>query len=131
MGLGDRIRSFFARRGGPDVAHLELFAQNHQGVEGFVEPQTATNPTTLLLVDRFGEHTRGAVRDARQAFELCERWGLPVYDAAVIGYPQRMKDFVKGRAADPSALDAQIADLERRLGDPESEPPSSGSSGSS
>ena len=118
MGLGDRIRKFFAGRGASDLGHLELFLKNHQGVEGFVEPQTATNPTTLLLVDRVGEHVRGAVRDPAEASRFCERHGLPVYDAAVIGYPQRMKDFARGRAADPSALDAQIADLERRLGDP-------------
>lgn len=126
MGLGDRIRNFFSRRSSPDLAHLELFAQNHKGVEGYVEPQTATNPTTLLLVDRVGEHTRGAVRDPRQAFGFCERLGLPVYDAAVIGYPQRMKDFARGRAADPSALDAEIADLERRLGAGEDETPHNG-----
>lgn len=121
MGLGDRIRNFFSRRSSPDLGPLELFAREHQGVEGFVEPQTATNPTTLLLVDRIGEHTRGEVRDPRQAFEFCERLGLPVYDAAVIGYPQRMKDFAKGRAADTSVLDAQIAEMERRLGGSEGE----------
>jgi hypothetical protein len=117
MGLGDRIRNFFARRSSPDLEHLELFATSHRGVEGFVEPQTATNPTTLLLVDGVGEHVRGAVRDPKEAFSFCERLGLPVYDAAVIGYPQRMKDYARGRAADPTALDAQIEDLERRLGD--------------
>jgi hypothetical protein len=124
MGFGDRIRNFFARRASSDLGHLELFAQNHKGVEGFVEPQTATNPTTLLLVDRVGEHTRGAVRDPQEAFKFCERLGIPVYDAAVIGYPQRMKDFARGRAADPAALDAEIAELERRLDGEEGETPS-------
>ncbi|HWL64578.1 MAG TPA: hypothetical protein VNP73_01275 [Actinomycetota bacterium] len=119
MGFGDRIRGFFSRRNNPDLARLEDFARTHQGVEGYVEPLTATQPTTLLLVDRVGAHVRGAVADPRDAFSFCEGLGLPVYDAAVIGYPKRMKDFAGGRKADPSALDEQIADLERRLSEPE------------
>ena len=115
MGLGDWIRSMFSRRANPALDHLELFARNHKGVEGFIEPQTSTNPTTLLLVDRIGDHVRGAVREPSDAVAFCERLGLPVYDAGVIGYPQRLRDFERGRAADPEALDRQIADLERRL----------------
>ena len=124
MSFGDRIRDFFSRRSNPDLQHLELFIQNHKGVEGFVEPQTATNPTTLLLVDRVGEHVRGAVRDPRDAWAFCERLGVPVYDAAVIGYPQRMKDFDRGKSGDPDALEAEIAELEQRLGSSgETDPP--------
>ncbi len=115
MSLGDWIRSLFARRASPDLAHLELFASNHKGVEGYIEPQTATNPTTLLLVDRIGDHARGAVRQPEDAVAFCERLGLPVYDAGVIGYPQRLRDFERGRAVDPEALDRQFAELERRL----------------
>ena len=123
MSFGDRIRGFFSRRSNPDLQHLELFAHNHKGVEGYVEPQTATNPTTLLLVDRVGEHVRGAVRDPRDAWAFCERLGLPVYDAAVIGYPQRMKDFNRGKGGDPDAWEAEIAELERRLDAPGEESP--------
>ena len=123
MSFGDRFRSFFSRRNNPDLQHLELFAHNHKGVEGFVEPETATNPTTLLLVDRVGEHVRGAVRDPRDAWAFCDRLGIPVYDAAVIGYPQRLKDFDRGKGGDPDALEAEIADLEERLGSPGDETP--------
>ena len=44
------------------------------------------------------------------------RSSIPVYDASVIGYPQRMIEFER-RGGRPSkdALDEQIADLERRL----------------
>ena len=121
MGLGDWIRSRFSQRANPELAGLELFARNHKGVEGYIEPQTATNPTTLLLVDRIGDHIRGAVREPADAAAFCERLGLPVYDAGVIGYPQRLRDFERGRAPDPEALDRQIEDLERLLG-PEDEP---------
>jgi hypothetical protein len=116
MGLGDWIRAMFSRRANPALEHLELFARTHKGVEGYIEPQTATNPTTLLLVDRIGDHVRGAVRDPGDAVAFCERLSLPIYDAGVIGYPQRLKDFGRGRKADPGALDEQIAELERRLG---------------
>lgn len=118
MGLGDSIRRFFARRSNPALEHLELFARSHEGVEGFVEPRTTTNPTTLLLVDRIGEHIRGPVRDPQEADAFCDRLGIPVYDAAVIGYPQRMKDFQKGRRPDSASVDEQFAEIERRLQEP-------------
>ena len=116
MGLGDWIRSLFSKRANPALEHLELFVQGHKGVEGFIEPQTATSPPTLLLVDRIGDHVRGAVREPDDAVAFSERLGIPVYDAGVIGYPQRLRDFERGRAMDPDALDRQIEDLERRLG---------------
>ncbi len=105
MGLGDSIRNFFSRR-------------QHQGVEGYVEPQTTTQPTTLLLVDRIGANFRGEVRDPADAAAFCDALGIPVYDAAVVGYPRRMRDYERGRRASTEDLDAQIADLEQRLDDP-------------
>lgn len=119
MGLGDKIRAFFAHRKNPALDELEVFAQQHKGVEGYVEPQTPTSPTTLLLVDRQGEHLRAPVHDARDAADLCNRLGIPVYDAQVIGYPKRMRDFEKRRRAQATdQLDRDIEELERRLGEP-------------
>ena len=117
MGLGDLLRGFFAKKRNPELKHLEDFLATHRGVEGYVEPRTATQPTTLLLVDRDGETVRGAVREAADAFAFCEQRGVPVYDAAVIGYPKRMR---ARRGGDPpdDQLDAQIAELERRLREP-------------
>lgn len=118
MGLGDRIRGFFARKNNPALSELQAFATDHKGIEGYIEPRTATSPTTLLLVDRVGEHRRAAVREPEDAVAFCERLGIPVYDAQVIGYPQRMKDFERRRRTDATErLDEQIADLERRLGE--------------
>jgi hypothetical protein len=115
MGLGDRIRAFFAGRSNPAFAELEAWAASHKGIEGYIEPRTATNPTTLLLVDRDGDHLRGPVRDPADAVAFCDRRGFPVYDAQVIGYPKRMKDFDKRARGPISSLDEDIADLERRL----------------
>jgi hypothetical protein len=123
LGLGDRIRAFFSKRGNPALLQLDAFVAEHKGIEGFVEPRTTTNPTTLLLVDRYGKHVRAPVRDPRDAYSFCEQHGIPVYEAQVVGYPKRMKDFEKKRrAAADDAIDQEIADLERRLAEIE-EPP--------
>jgi hypothetical protein len=116
VAFGDFIRRFFSKKRNPDLSQLETFAAEHKGVEGYVEPRTATNPTTLLLVDREGDHVRGAVTEPEDAIAFCERLGIPVYDAQVMGYPQRMRDFDRrGGATTPGAIDDQIADLEQRL----------------
>lgn len=82
-----------------DVAHLTAFARSHTGVEAFVEPPTAVSTTTVVFVASTGEWTRRRVRDARAAHELANRLGVPSYDAAVVGYPQRMRDWNARRSA--------------------------------
>ena len=120
MSLGDSIRKFFTKKNNPDLSRLEEFIKEHKGVEGFIEPRTTTQPTTLLLVDRTGVNRRGEVRDPQDAADFCDRMHIPVYDAAVVGYPQRMRDYERGRkpGAVGENLDKQIADLEARLDDP-------------
>ncbi|MDQ4024904.1 MAG: hypothetical protein M3217_05355 [Actinomycetota bacterium] len=116
MSLGDRIRGFFSRKNNPGLKELDVFVAERKGVEGYIEPQTATSPTTLLLVDRDGDHLRAPVREPDDAVAFCERHGVPVYDAQVIGYPKRMRDFERRRRTiDAGALDAEIEELERRL----------------
>lgn len=116
MSLGDSIRNFFSKKKNPDLSKLEAYVAEHRGVEGFIEPRTATQPTTLLLVDREGDSLRGEVLDPESAAAFCEKVGIPVYDAAVVGYPRRMREFEKGRrGATPEQVDQAIADLERRL----------------
>jgi hypothetical protein len=92
----------FRKRGRPgqvresdsaDVDHLKAFARDHTGVEAFVEPPTAVSTTTVVFVANTGEWTRRRVRDARVAHELANKLGIPSYDAAVVGYPQRMRDW--------------------------------------
>jgi hypothetical protein len=116
VSFGDRIRAFFSKRNNPRLAELAAFAAERKGVEGYVEPKTATSPTTLLLVDRNGDHRREPVREPADAVRFCEGLGIPVYDARVIGYPQRMKDFEKRRnQAAPDSLDEQFEELERHF----------------
>ncbi len=77
--------------------HLAAFAASRRGVEGFVEPETPTTPTTLVLVAGDGEWTRRRTGTAGEAFALGARLGLPVYDVAAVGYPARMREWTARR----------------------------------
>ncbi len=78
---------------GADAGHLAEFVRTRQGVEAYVEPRTAVTDTTVLLVAHDGEWTRRRVDGPRGAESFAKRHGLPLYDAAVVGYPQRMRDY--------------------------------------
>jgi hypothetical protein len=122
VSFGDRIRRFFSSKKNPELKRLEAFAAERKGVEGYIEPRTATQSTTLLLVDRDGDHLRAPVREPEDAVAFCDRRGIPVYDAQVIGYPKRMRDFERP-AAPVEDVDRAIADLERRLAESDEDLP--------
>jgi hypothetical protein len=73
------------------VTHLREFATTRIGVEGFVEPRTVVSDTTLVMVARDGEWTRRRVPNPRAAHALCNDLQVPSYDAALVGYPARMR----------------------------------------
>jgi hypothetical protein len=75
------------------VQHLTGFAHTRKGVEAFIEPRTSVTQTTLLLVAFDGEWTRRVVPSPEWAHAFAEHLQLPGYDAAVVGYPQRMRDY--------------------------------------
>jgi hypothetical protein len=81
------------RADNPDLKHLDEFARTRTGVEGFVEPRTAVTDVTLLLVAIDGEWTRRRVPSVEWAHDFANNHGIPSYDAAVVGYPQRMRDY--------------------------------------
>jgi hypothetical protein len=107
MGLFDRLRGGGGRRTGgygrratldrgsgrADLAHLEQFVATRPGVEGYVEPRTAVTETTIMLVAADGEWTRRRIDGPDVARRLSRDLGIPVYDAQVTGYPQRMRDW--------------------------------------
>ncbi len=82
-----------------DETHLHDFVAARRGVEGFVEPRTAVSDVTLLLVAHDGEWTRRRVPSVAWAHEFCNRHQVPSYDAAVVGIPQRMRDYNRRRKA--------------------------------
>ena len=81
-------------RGGHSAAeaYLREWARSHAGVEAFVEPRTAVTETTVLLVAADGEWTRRRIDGPDVARKLSRDLAIPVYDAQVTGYPQRMRD---------------------------------------
>lgn len=81
-----------------DERHLVEFARSHNGVEAFVEPRTAVTETTVVFVADTGEWTRRRVSGPSAAHALAHRLGIPAYDAAVVGYPQRMREWNRRRS---------------------------------
>ncbi len=76
-----------------DVHYLEQWAASRGGVEAFVEPRTAVTETTVVLIANDGEWTRRRIDGAEGARRLGKRLRIPVYDVALVGYPQRMRDY--------------------------------------
>ena len=80
-----------------DEQHLREFVTSRRGVEGFVEPRTAVSEVTLLLVAHDGEWTRRRVPSVQWAHDFANKHQVPSYDAAVVGIPQRMRDYNRRR----------------------------------
>jgi hypothetical protein len=103
-----RVRSTTPGGGGKvaaeDSAHLEDFLRSRRGVEGFVEPRTAISDVTLMLVAHDGEWTRRPVPSVEWAHGFANSHGIPSYDAAVVGYPDRMRAFNRRRKEGYSGL---------------------------
>ena len=98
MGLFDRLlgrqRAGSTRAASSaDLDHLEQWAAARRGVEAFVEPRTMVTETTVVLVAHDGEWTRRRVDGAHGAQRLAKRLRIPIYDVALVGYPQRMRDY--------------------------------------
>jgi hypothetical protein len=83
-----------------DSRHLAEFVATRRGVEGFVEPRTTVSEVTLLLVAHDGEWTRRRVPSVQWAHDFANRLGVPSYDAAVVGIPQRMRDWNRRQKAE-------------------------------
>jgi hypothetical protein len=82
-----------------DEQHLHTWVGARRGVEGFVEPRTAVSDVTLLLVAHDGEWTRRRVPSVQWAHQFCNKHSVPSYDAAVVGIPQRMRDYNRRKKA--------------------------------
>ena len=76
-----------------DEQHLSDFVVSRTGVEGFVEPRTAVSDVTLMLVAHDGEWTRRRVPSVEWAHRFANQHSVPSYDAAVMGYPARMREY--------------------------------------
>lgn len=79
----------------PDASleHLTSFIAARQGVEAWIEQPTTFTKPSLLLVAYDGEWTRRSVPDAAWGHRFAARHHIPAYDAGVVPYPQRMRDY--------------------------------------
>ncbi len=76
-----------------DLAGLRDFAREHRGVELFAEPETAATDATVVAVDGQGAWIRRRVGSPAVARRLARDLALPIYDASVVGYPRRMREW--------------------------------------
>jgi hypothetical protein len=76
-----------------DLEHLEQFARTRRGVEALIEPRTTVTDTTVILIAHDGQWTRRRIGSPDDARRFGHRLGIPVYDVALVGYPQRMRDY--------------------------------------
>ena len=97
----DRTSTLDREAAEADRRHLEEFIRTKTGVEGFLEPRTTVTETTILLVAADGEWTRRRIDGPDTARKLSRDLGVPVYDAQVTGYPQRMRDWTARQREDP------------------------------
>jgi hypothetical protein len=76
---------------------IEAFLDGHDGVEAYVEPKTVMSPRSVVLVDAAGEWRRFELHEDAFLRRLAAERGVPMYDAAITGYPSRMR---RGRAGE-------------------------------
>lgn len=73
--------------------HLADFVRSRRGVEMWVEPATRYAEPSVLLVAYDGEWTRRKVESVTWGRKFAHEQRIPCYDAGVVGYPQRMRDW--------------------------------------
>jgi hypothetical protein len=75
------------------MEHLRQFISTRDGVEAYLEPRTALTDTTIVLVASSGEWTRRRIDSPEAAASLARKQAIPLYEAAKVGYPKRMRDW--------------------------------------
>jgi hypothetical protein len=96
LGLFDRLRrrsTGVRTSNSEDADYLRSWAQQRYGVEAYLEPRTTVTDTTLVLVAHDGQWTRRHIAGADAARRFARKLGIPCYEAAIVGYPQRMRDY--------------------------------------
>lgn len=73
--------------------HLDGFVTSRRGVEAWIEQPTSFNKPSILLVAADGESTRRAIPSIPFGYDFASRHDIPAYDAGVVPYPQRMREY--------------------------------------
>jgi hypothetical protein len=89
-----RYQSMLDREATPaDLDQLREFIRTRRGVELYVEPETSATDTTAVAVAYDGEWIRRRVGSPAVARDLAVGLGVPIYDAAIVGYPAAMRRY--------------------------------------
>ena len=90
---GDQARRRLKGVAGPVERRDEIvgFLDTHEGVEAYVEPKTVVSPKSVVLVDAVGEWRRFELKEDAYLRRLSTERVLPIFDAALTGYPARMR----------------------------------------
>ena len=75
------------------TTHFREFVRTRVGVEAYIEPPTAHDPVTVVLVARTGEWTRRRAPDHKAARALARELAIPAYDVQLTGYPASMRQW--------------------------------------
>lgn len=87
---------------GPEEHREEIlrFIESRRGVEAYLEPRTVIHPLSVVLVAEDGEWVRHQLRDDAFIRELARVRKLRIYDAAKVGYPERMRRYRRDERPD-------------------------------
>ena len=88
-----------------DLEHLRQFISTRDGVEAYLEPRTTVTDTTVVLVASSGEWTRRRVDSPEAAAALARKQSIPLYEAAKVGYPRRMREWTSRRKSAEEATE--------------------------
>lgn len=101
--FGSRRSDQGARSADSSAEHLDQFASTRRGVEAWIEQPTQFAKPSLLLIAYDGEWTRRSIRDVSWGRRFAAKRSIPAYDAGVVPYPQRMRDFNERKRRRPSS----------------------------
>ena len=79
-----------------DQRNVKDFVKTRSGVEAYVEPRTLDQKLSVVLVASDGEWLRFTLPDDTWLRRFAYKHGLPIYDAGVMGYPRRMREYRRG-----------------------------------
>jgi len=76
-----------------DRGEIRQFVKTRRSVEAFVEPRTLDHGLSVVLVASDGEWIRFTLPDDTWLRRFARKRALPIYDAGVMGYPKRMREY--------------------------------------
>jgi hypothetical protein len=76
-----------------DQEGILQFIGSRTGVEAYLEPKTVAHPLSVVLVASDGEWKRFELAEDTYIRHVSKELAIPVFDAARVGYPQRMRDY--------------------------------------